>query len=280
MKIKLFTLLFVLGSLSIQAQVKTPQPSPTATVEQKFGLTDMTLVYSRPSMRGRTIYGDLVPFGAKWRTGANANTKITFSTDVSIDGKELKKGTYAIYTIPNKDSWEIIFYSDANNWGLPQEWDDSKVALKIIAKTDVMSPAMETFTIGSGNLADGDSITLYFLWEKTSVGLKINTATDKAVMASIDKVLAGPTAGDYFSSASYYHAKGKDPKQALEWINKAVTMNPEPYWYHRQKSLIQASLNDKKGAIATAEKSLELAEKAGNKDYVKMNKESIAEWSK
>ncbi len=280
MKIKLLTLLLVFTGITFQAQIKTPQPSPTSKVEQKVGLTDVTLEYSRPSMRGRTIFGDLVPFNKNWRTGANANTKITFSTDVVIDGKDLKKGTYAIYSTPNKDAWDIIFYSDAKNWGLPQEWDAAKVALKTNLKTSPLGFDMETFTMAFGDLADGNSATLYIMWENTEVGIKINVPTEKIAMKSIETVLAGPSANDYFGAASYYNANDKDAKQALEWIDKAVVMNPDAFWMTRQKSLIQAKMGDKKGAIATAKTSLEVAEKAGNADYVKMNKESIAKWSK
>lgn len=280
MKIKLLTLLLVFTGITTQAQIKTPAPSPSSKVEQMVGLTDVTVEYSRPSMRGRTIYGDLVPFNKKWRTGANANTKITFSTDVTIDGKKLKKGTYALYSVPNKDAWEIIFYSDAKNWGLPQKWDDSKVALKTTAKTNPLGFNMETFTLGFGDLTDGNSAMLHIMWENTEVGIKINVPTEEIAMKSIESVLAGPSANDYFGAASYYNATGKDTEQALEWINKAVAMNPDAFWMTRQKSLIQAKMGDKKGAIATAKKSMEVAEKAGNADYVKMNKESIAEWSK
>ncbi len=280
MKIKLLTLLLVFTGITLQAQIKTPQPSPTSKVEQKVGLTDVTLEYSRPSMRGRTIFGDLVPFNKNWRTGANANTKITFSTDVVIDGKDLKKGTYAIYSTPNKDAWDVIFYSDAKNWGLPQKWDDAKVALKTSIKTSPLGFDMETFTMAFGDLSDGTSAMLYIMWEKTEVGIKINVPTEELAMKSIETVLAGPSANDYFGAASYYNANDKDAKQALEWVNKAVAMNPDAFWMTRQKSLIQAKMGDKKGAIATAKTSLEVAEKAGNADYVKMNKESIAEWSK
>jgi hypothetical protein len=280
MQFKLITLLFVLTSLTFQAQIKTPQPSPTTKVEQKVGLTDVTLDYSRPSMRGRTIYGDLVPFNKIWRTGANQRTKINFSTDVTLNGKELKTGTYAIFTIPNKDSWEIILYTDSSGGGAPRELDESKVALRFTSNTQAMPYSMETFTMGFGDLADGKSGMLNIMWEKTKVGIKIEVPTDEIAMKSIKKVLAGPSANDYFGAASYYSATGKDSKKALEWVNKAVEMNPEAFWMTRQKSLIQAKLGDKKGAIATANISLEVAKKAGNDDYVKMNKESIAEWSK
>jgi len=280
MKIKLFTLLFLFLTLSFHAQIKTPQPSPSSKVEQTIGLTDVILEYSRPSKRGRIVMGDLVPYGKKWRTGANANTKITFSTDVTIDGKTLKKGTYAIYTIPNKTSWEVIFYSDANNWGLPKNWDESKVALKTTVSVRTLPKFVETFTISFDFFADLDSCLLTLAWETVAVPVKINVPTETIALESIEKVMAGPSANDYFGAATYYHTSGKDNKQALEWINKAVKMNPEAFWMYRRKSLIQADLGNKKGAIATAKVSLDLAKKAGNNDYVKMNTESIAEWSK
>lgn len=280
MKIKLITLLLVFTGISIQAQIKAPQPSPTSKIEQAVGLTDVTLEYSRPSMRGRAIFGNLVPFGEKWRNGANANTKITFSTDVVIDGKDLKKGSYAIYSVPNKDAWEIIFYSDATNWGLPQKWDDNKVALKTSVKTETMPFTIETFEMGFDNLADANQGSLFILWENTLISVKINVPTDAITMKSIEKVFAGPSGNDYFSAASYYYNADKDLNKALNWVNKAVEMNPKAFWMTRQKSLIQAKMGDKKGAIATANTSLDVAQKAGNNDYVKMNKDSIAEWSK
>jgi hypothetical protein len=280
MKIKLFTLLFVLTTITFQAQIMTPQPSPTTKVEQKVGLTDITLEYSRPSMRGRTIFGDLVPFGEKWRTGANANSKITFGDDVMIDGKTLTKGTYAIYTIPQKDAWDIIFYSDTSNWGLPQEWDESKVALMTNVKT-MEVPLKESFTMEFGDLSSPNGSDLRILWEKTGVSLPIVVPTDEIAMESIKATMAGePKANDYFSAGSYYHHSGKDLNQSLIWVSKAAEMSPDAFWMLREKSLIQAEMGDKKGAIASAKQSLEVATKAGNKDYMKMNEESIAEWSK
>ena len=267
--------------MSMQAQIKTPAPSPSAEIEQAVGLTEVEVEYSRPSMRGRTIYGDLVPFGKLWRTGANARTKISFSTDVTIDEKELQKGTYAIFTIPNSESWEIIFYTDADGGGAPAELDETKVALRLTAKSNKMDFKMETFTIGFGDLADPGSAMMYIMWENTSVGIKIGVPTDKITMASIEKTMAGPSNGDFYQAAVYYLNSGKDINQAKEWIDKAIAGNDNPpFWQLRQQSLIYSAAGDKKGAIATAQKSLAASEKAGNADYVKMNKESIAEWSK
>ena len=277
---RLITLIFVLTAFSLQAQITTPQPSPASKVEQTIGLTEVAVEYSRPAMRGRTIYGDLVPYGKVWRTGANARTKFTSSTDITVDGKDLKKGSYAIFTIPGKDSWEVVFYTDYMGGGAPAELDNSKVALRVTTKPQPMSYAMENFSIAFGDMADGHSGMMYIMWEKTRVGLKIDTPSQEMAMKSIESVMAGPSANDYFSAASYYYSNDLDLDKALGWCDKAVTMNPDAFWMSRQKSLIQAKMGDTKGAIASAEMSLKAAEKAGNADYVKMNKESIAEWSK
>jgi TPR repeat protein len=229
-------------------------------------------------MRGRTIFGDLVPFGKVWRTGANANTKISFSDDVKVGGKELPAGTYALYTIPKENEWEVIFYKDANNWGNPQDWKEDMVAAKAMAEVSDLPFSMETFTIMLDELTN-DSAMLNIIWEQTVASIKIEVPTEKRAMASIERVMKGPGAGDYFAAASYYHDEGKDLDKAYEWIKKAVEMgNPDAYWVLRRKSLIEADLGKKKEAIATAKLSLEKAEKAGNADYIKMNKESIAEW--
>lgn len=271
--------LFVGITSAVNAQIKTPQPSPLSKIEQVVGLTDVTLEYSRPAMRGRTIFGDLVPYGKVWRTGANANTKITFSDNVTIDGQELKKGTYAIFTIPSETSWEVIFYSDSNNWGAPQKWDDSKVAAKTTVNIEPMPMKIESFTITFDDLETGSAV-IGFLWENVYAGVKFEVPTDKIATKSIESVMAGPSKNDYFQAATYYQAEGKDLNQALVWIKKACEGDDPAFWYLRRMSLIQAELGDKAGAIATAKKSMAGAEKANNADYVKMNKESIAEWSK
>ena len=279
-KIFLFVAAAMITSSSIEAQVKTPQPSPMATVKQVVGLTDVEVTYSRPGMKGRTIFGDLVPFGKMWRTGANANSTISFSEDVVIDGKTLKKGKYALFATPKADNWEIIFYSTTDNWGIPEEWKESNVALKTNAKPEMLNKAVENLTIGINNL-DNNYGHLELSWEKTMVAVKFEVPTKKAAEANIEKALAGPTAGDYFSSAQYYYQSNGDMAKALSYINKALEINKDkPFWYNRQKSLIQAKMGDKKGAIESAKTSLASATAAKNADYIKMNNDSIAEWSK
>jgi hypothetical protein len=276
---KLFIALLFVGVISANAQIKTPAPSPFSKVEQVVGLTDVTLEYYRPAMRGRTIFGDLVPFDKIWRTGANARTKITFSDDVTIEGDTLKKGTYAIFTKPAADSWEVYFYTDYAGGGAPRNWDDSKVALKTTAKTESMPMPVQSFTMSFDDLTDASAV-IGMLWENTYVGVKFNVPTDAIASKSIESVMSGPSANDYNNAASYYRKNGKDLKQALIWSTKATELNKSAFWMMREKSLIHAAMGDKKGAIEAAKKSMEVAEKAGNAAYVKMNKESIANWSK
>ncbi|CAM3858952.1 MULTISPECIES: DUF2911 domain-containing protein [Flavobacterium] len=275
--------LLAFSSLTINAQVETPQASPSSKVEQTVGLTNVSIDYSRPGAKGRTVYGDLVPYGKNWRTGANANTVITFDEDIKVNGQELKRGKYALYTTPKADSWDVIFYSATDNWGLPKTWDESKVALRTTVKPETLNKPVESFTISLNNLSN-DSATLDLAWERTMVSVPFTVPTNKVAMNSIEKALAGPSAGDYFSAAQYFYQTENDLNKALTWINNAVSLTPEgkdtPFWYLRLKSLIQAKLGDKKGAIATAKSSLDGAKKAGNGDYEKMNKDSIAEWSK
>ena len=266
-------------SAGLWAQMQTPQPSPFSRMEQQVGLTEVTVEYSRPSMRGRAVFGNLVPYEALWRTGANKNTIVSFSDDVTVQGKELKAGSYAIFTKPGEADWEVIFYSDTENWGTPREWDDSKVAA--IVKTEVLKMEMpvETFTMTIDDLHNNGA-ALGMLWENVYVGVKFEVPTVDKAVKSIEAVMAGPSAGDYYSAASYYFAEGKDLAKAKEWIDQAVAKDTEGrmYWVMRRQSLIYAKMGDKAGAVSAAKKSLTAAEKAGNMDYVKMNKDSLKEW--
>ncbi|MFD2602880.1 DUF2911 domain-containing protein [Flavobacterium suzhouense] len=283
MKKIFITAAFVLAFMANgSAQITTPQLSPKAVIEQKVGLTDVKIEYSRPSAKGRSVYGELVPFGRMWRTGANANTVITFSNDVVIGGKTLKAGSYALYTQPKADAWDVVFYDDTNNWGLPEKYDDSKEALRTSVKPEFLSRNVETLTIGVNNL-DTDYGFLEIAWEKTMVAVKFEVPTKAIAMKSIDAAMSGPSANDYFAAAQYYYQSNGDQAKALNWINQSIAKSggqDAPYYILRQKSLIQAKMGDKKGAIETAQLSLAGAEKAKNLDYVKMNKDSIQEWSK
>ncbi len=275
-KVILYTAMFMM-TLAVNAQIKTPAPSPLQTLEQMVGLTDVTLVYSRPSVKGRAIFGDLVPFDAMWRTGANQNSMITFGDDVIIGDTAVKAGTYAIFTKPGAANWEVYFYTDTQNWGTPEAWDDSKVAAKVVAKTYAMPSSVETFTMSINNLKN-DGANLEIIWDKTYVTVGFKVMTDEKVSASIDKVMGAPSGGDYYSAAVYYLETGKDIDQAKTWIDTAVTLNGKAYWYKRQQSLIYAKSGDTKGAIKAAKASMVQAQAAGNMDYVALNKKSLKEW--
>ena len=279
MKKIILSLLVVAFTFSVNAQVKTPAPSPFQKIEQKVGLTDVTLEYSRPGVKGRTVFGDLVPYGKIWRTGANARTKITFSSAVSIEGNILKKGTYAIFTKPNKEAWDIYFYTEYKGNGAPRNWDESKIAFQVKATPEKIPVKIETFTISFDDLTNNSAV-LGMMWEDVYVGLKFETPTDKMVTANINKVMNGPSANDMFNAAVYYLQAGKDIKQAQTWIDKAVEMTSDKprFWFLRQQSLIHAKAGNKKNAIAAAKLSLKYAKERGNSGYVKMNEASLKEW--
>ena len=270
----------IIANFTIEAQVKTPQSSPKATIMQAVGLTDVEINYSRPSARGRAVFGNLIPFGKVWRTGANENTTISFSDDVVIDGKTLKKGKYSLYTIPKIESWEIIFYKTTDNWGNPEEWKEENVALRAIVKPETVNRRVETFTIGISGL-DNNFAFLEMSWENSYAAVKFEVPTLQKTTANIEKALSGPSGADYFSASQFLFQSNGDNAKALVYVNKALDMSKDkPFWFNRLKSLIQAKLGDQKGAIETAKLSLAAAEIAKNQDYVKMNKDSIADWSK
>lgn len=269
-----------LSSFGLQAQIVTPQPSPAAMVKQTVGITDVEISYSRPSKKGRVIFGDLVPYDEIWRTGANKNTMITTS-DALVFGKDtLQKGTYAIFTKPGKSGWEVYFYTDTENWGAPEKWDAAKVALTVKAEAVTKSESVETFTIDIENVSE-DGAVLSFFWDKTDINVPFRVLTTERVMANIEKVMGGPTANDYYRAAEFYLNQKKELNKALEWINKSLSMQEDaPFWVLRRKALIQAELGQYKEAIETAKASLEGAKAANNAGYIKMNEASIEEWNK
>lgn len=277
-KIILFLTLSVASMLN--AQVVTPKASPVAKLQQKVGLADIQIEYSRPGAKGRTIYGDLIPYGQMWRLGANENTKIT-SSEALIFGKDtLKAGTYALFAKPGETSWELYFYADYSNWGLPDPWDAQKVVLQANAAVQKIQDYQENLSIELDALSNNGG-TLLITWENTKVSLPFTLNTKAKVLASIDKTMAGPSANDYHAAATYYFNENLDLKKALEWSTKAVEMRGNSaYWMTRLKAQLQAANGDYKGAIETAKISIEAAKADGDDAYVRANEKSIAEWSK
>ena len=282
MRAIIFTLFLFTVNLSF-SQINTPRVSPASEVEQMVGLTEIEIEYSRPSMRGREVFGNLVPFGKVWRTGADNSTKISFDTDVIISGKTIQSGTYSIFSIPNKESWEIIFYSDVELWGVPRDWSENKIVFSSMfdVKKLKKSNTVETFTISFNDLTNND-VNMSISWENTSVDIKIEVPTRSMVESEINKVLSdNPKSSDYYAAAVFYRQENINLDKALEWMNKAIEMNESPrFWQYRQQSLIMAANDKFADAVDAAKKSLNLAIEADNQDYIKMNRESIAEWSK
>lgn len=262
---------------SINAQqLKTPAPSPLQNIDQAFALSNIKIEYSRPSAKGRVIYGDLVPFGKIWRTGANSSTKITFGEDVKMEGTPVIAGTYAIYTIPNKDSWELMLYKDLTLGGDVAEYKTENEVTRIKVKPMPLSQKVETFTINFTDLKSNSAI-MEILWEQTRVAVNITADIDEKIMKNIEAALSPADKKPYYQAANYFYENNKDLTKALEWIGKAVDQNPKAYWVILLKAKIQLKSKDYKGAIASAEQSMALAKEDKNDDYVKMNEKLIAE---
>ena len=277
-KIIITAFIFSLLNFSmLEAQINAPASSPVCTLSQKIGLTTIKVVYSRPGVKDRTIFGGLVPYGELWRTGANASTKITFSDNVQIDGKTLPKGTYALYSVPGEKEWEIVIHSNTEHWGIGgKKYKESEDVMRVKVKPSKTAVFVESFTIQIGNLSNNGG-EIIVMWENTAVRLPFIVDTDSKVMADIKQKLAGPSSSTYYEAARYYYEAEKDLKQALEWI-KAAQKDEEKFWMMRLQALIEAKMENYKSAIKSATKSKELAQKSDNKDYVRLNEKSIEEW--
>lgn len=275
-----FLFSFVFCSGHIKSQVQTPQLSPKCVIEQSVGLSDLQIVYSRPSKRERLIFGGLVPYDEVWRLGANKNTTFTTSDDLFFGRDTLPKGTYAMYAIPKKQTWDVIFYADYSNWGTPEEWEDSKIVLKASPEVQSLSDGVETMTMAIDHIKT-DGAILSITWDRVCVEMPFTMDTRTKVESSISKVMSGPSANDYYSAAKYYFVENLDKQKALTWIGKAVEIRgASAYWMTRLQSQILAWNGDYNKAIETAQISMKAAAEKGNDDYVRMNEKSIAEWKK
>jgi hypothetical protein len=268
---KLLSIAFLACSMQIAVaqQLTTPQPSPLQTVKQAFGVGNIELSYSRPSLKGRVAFGELEPYDKVWRTGANGATTLTFSDDVTIGDKLVKAGKYGFLAIPGAESFILIITKDVNvNSRTLYKQENDVVRVTVPVKK--MADKVETFTIQFGNITN-TSIHLEMMWDNTSVALPITTNTDAKVMAQIDNVFNKDTK-PYFAAASYYYEAGKDLKQAQTWVDAALAnkANEKAYWMYLLKARIHAKLGDKVGAKAMCDKTITLATEAQNDGYVKM----------
>ena len=259
-------------SFSVDAQqLKTPAPSPTQTVKQDFGVGSIELSYSRPGMKGRKIFGDLVPFGNVWRTGANNATTLNFTDSVTIGGTKLAPGKYGLLSIPNKDQWTLILSKQTNvtsHSAYKQESDAARVTVKPTATKETY----ETFTMQFANIKN-NSTDLQIMWENTMVTLPISTDFDRKVMAEINNALRDNR--PYFQAGMYLMETGRDLDQAITWFDKAIEQNPNAFWVIHQKANALAKQGKKQDAKAAAQKSLDIAREAKNDDYVKLNEKLL-----
>jgi len=274
--INIFLSLLIVSSASM-AQITTPAPSPVSTVSQKAGVGEFSVTYSRPSAKGRKIYGDVVPFDVLWRFGANSATTLKSTEDFSIQGNKIPAGEYSVFAIPGAAEWTIIINKTAKMGGT-SAYKQEEDQLRFKVKPETVSYKTETFTIQFANLRN-NAAAVEIVWENTKVSFDIDLDFDAKIMKQIDETMAGPGAGSYQQAANYYFNNGKDLNKALEYVNKSLEKGGDKYWILALKAQIQAGLNDFKGAVETANKSIELAKADKDDNYVKMNTTHIAEWT-
>lgn len=249
-------------------QLRTPQPSTTTLVKQDFGLGTIELSYSRPNMKGRKIFGDLVPFDKVWRTGANQATTLTFSDEVTIGGVAIKPGKYGLLSIPGQTEWTIIITKQTDVTS-PAAYKQEMDVVRVKVKPMELPWSFETFGMSFENIKD-NSCELMIGWDKTLVALPITTDVDSKVMKQIEGVMKNDSR-PYFNAAVYYLENGKDLNQAVAWFDKAIEQNPKAFWVYYQKARTLAKLGKKAEAMAVSQKSMELAREAKNDDYVALN---------
>jgi len=261
--------------------INFPAASPGCTLKQRVGLTDITIVYSRPGVKGRTIFGGIVPYGQVWRTGANQATKVTFSTPVKLEGADIPAGTYALFTIPGEQEWTIIINKNTNQWGAFQYNEKDDFVRFKVSPVTLQETSIETFAIEFNRILD-ESALLELVWEKTVVPIHLRVEVTSQLVPQIEAAMAEPgkkSDGLYFQAATFYFNHDQDLKKALEWVNAGLADNPRiAYEMLHLKAQILAKQGDKAGAIAAAKQSSELAVKAegAGSSFVKMNDDLIS----
>lgn len=262
----IFTFSLMLMAFVVVAQPTLPQPSPTATLEQRVGLTDVKITYSRPSVKGRVIFGDLVPYSKVWRTGANKATQLSLSTDATIGGKQVPAGNYSIFTIPGKSQWTIIIHKETELWGT-SEYKAENDLVRFTVKPRLLSRSVESFTIDLGNFKD-DGAQMSMMWDKTTVSWDIKVDVEAETWKNIETALAdvGDNWRVYVRSAGYAADQGKRLEEALDWTNKALEME-EHWWTLWTQARVYAAMNDYKKAQKSLKKSIALGEEVEGWTY-------------
>ena len=267
-KIFLFVIASYIFVYSEAQQLNTPQPSPTANIKQNFALSNIEISYSRPGVKGRKVFGDLVPYGKVWRTGANNATTITFGEDVMVGGKKVAAGKYGLLTIPGESEWTIII-SKQTNVTSPADYKQDQDVVRVQVKPATMPFSIETFMINIDNIKS-NSCEIGLGWDNVYAAFEVQADVESKVMEQIKNAMEKDNK-PYFNAALYYIDNGKDLNKAIEWLDKAYAQNPEAFWVLYQKARAQKMLGKKTDAVATSNKSIDLAKKAKNDDYVALN---------
>lgn len=253
-------------------KLEFPAASPAATLKQRVGLTDIEINYSRPSVRGRKIFGGLEAYGAVWRTGANSATKISFSTPVKFGGADVPAGDYALFTIPDPAEWTVILNKVNGQWGA-YTYDEKNDLVRVKVKPVALPKPVETFAIGISDI-QSSAATLYLAWENTRVPIALGFDVVGQLVPQLQTAMAAEGKKPYFSAAMFYYEYNHDLPQAAKWMDAAIAENPGQLWMIYRKGLILEKLGDQPGARAAAEESLALATKAGGSigaEYVRLN---------
>lgn len=265
------------ASLS-QAQIKMPAPSPSQNIHQEFGLGKIELSYSRPSIKGRSLFkvgSELAPLDAVWRTGANAATTIKFTDVVTINGVQLEARKYGLLAIPGKSEWVLIISKDTTV-NQPSAYKQENDAVRLKVSPIKMKQSVETFTFQFANIT-AESCELHLMWGKTAVSLPITTNVKDRIRTQTETALkADKVSGNtYFTAANFYYEMDKDYNKALNAVNKAIEANPKAFWIYLLKAKIEKALGDKVSAKASAETCITLATEQKNTDYVRMANQLI-----
>ena len=263
-----------------------PKASPFSKIEQEVGLSKITIAYSRPSAKGRVLFGNksngessLVPYGRIWRVGANESTKITFSTDVFIEGQKLVKGTYALYAFPEEKEWQIVFHKNISHWGDGRlKYNAEEDALRIPVIPIQKQDFQETFLISFDDINHNGAL-MKWNWGSTEVSIPIQFDTKSIFQEQINaELLDTPTAQTYYEIARYYQEQGLETIKSLGYVDKAISMGGDTYYFHRVRSLILADLKKYEAAIKASSISIVLAEKEGKDEFVRLNQNDIRRW--
>lgn len=276
---RIFLMASLAFSLTSEAQINMPAASTTQKLTQAFGMGSIEVTYSRPNINNRSLMkenSDLAPLNKLWRTGANSATRIKFTDNVTIGGKKLDTGAYVIYTIPGKDTWDVILNKGLNNWGT-DGYKEAEDVVRVKVKAEKLNNVTETFAIQIGNVGY-ESCELHITWGNTLVRLPISTNVKDRLRAQVEKALSAeqPNVGVYWNAANFYYEWDKDMNKALTSVNKATEASPTAFYMFLLKARIQKNLGDKVSAKASAEKCIELATVAKNDEYVKLAKDLIA----